>query len=97
MRSWPLRILLIVIVAGCFATLLPGVREELAIDECVDGGGVYDYATHVCRTDVISLPGKDASLFRAPDRDSIVVGLAVAIAMICLFFTLDRRRNCSAS
>jgi hypothetical protein len=91
MNSWLVRLGLIALVAALVATVLPSVREWLAVDTCLDAGGVYDYATRVCRTDVASLPARGWSPLRAPDRGSLVVAAIVALAMARLFVTLDRR------
>jgi hypothetical protein len=97
MKRWPLRLLLVVLVASFVATLLPGVRESLVVDRCLDGGGAYDYAAHICRTDVQTLPMRRSPLLRMPDLGSAVVALAIAIAMIRLFTTLDRRAKSRAT
>ncbi|HEU4994177.1 MAG TPA: hypothetical protein VFT29_05130 [Gemmatimonadaceae bacterium] len=91
MKSWRLRIPLIVGLAGLVATLLPGIRERIAADRCLDRGGVYDYVAHACRTDVQTLPSGPSSLLRAPDAGSIVIALIVAMALARIFITVDRR------
>lgn len=97
MTTWALRGLLIATVAVTIAIVLPGIRELVAVDRCLDAGGVYDYSRRTCRTDVQTLPAHDISLFQSPDRGSIIVALAVAVAMARLFMSLDRRRRRPAS
>jgi hypothetical protein len=91
MNRWIIRSALIVIAAGLVATALPGLREWLAADACIDSGRVYDYAARVCRNDIASLPTRDFRFMRIPDTGSVVVALFVAIALARLFITLDRR------
>jgi hypothetical protein len=97
MRSWPVRIALIAIVGTLIATGLPGIREWLAVDACLDAGGVYDYQGQRCRADIQTLPVRSSPVFRAPDAGSLIVALGVAIAMARLFVTLDRRANARAA
>src|SRR5688572_20508184 len=97
MKIWFFRTLLIVIVAATAAMLFPGIREFLAVDGCLDAGGVYDYSRHTCRTDVQTLPSEPVRLLRSPDRGSIIVALAISVAMARLFATMDRRRRAAAS
>jgi len=52
-----LRLLLILfIVAPIAILLLHFVAEFLAVDSCLDSGGVYDFTQASCRTDVQTLP-----------------------------------------
>jgi hypothetical protein len=93
MNRWLGRAVLIVAVASLVATLLPGIRQSLAVDRCLDEGGAYDYSRRTCRTDVQSLPAEQMRMLQLPDAGSLVVAFAVAIAMTRLFTTIDRRKR----
>jgi hypothetical protein len=96
-NSWIARITIILVVAGFVAALLPGVREWLAVDACLDSGAVYDYANRVCRTDVQSLPSHPIRFLQVPDQGSLVVAALVAIALLRVFVTLERRSKAAAA
>jgi hypothetical protein len=91
MNRWIPRVALIVLVSALVASALPGFKERRAVDACLDGGGVYDYAAGTCRTDVQSLPSGSIAWLRVPDRGSLMVGAFVALAILRLFVTQDRR------
>ena len=97
MRGWPFRTLIIIGIAAIVATAMPTLREFFAVDSCLDGGGVYDYAAQICRTDVQSLPVPARPILRKPDSGSIVLALGVALALARLFVTLDRRARARAA
>jgi hypothetical protein len=90
-NHWIPRAALITLASALVATTLPAVKEQRAVDSCAEGGGVYDYAARACRTDVESRPSRPIALFRAPDGGSLMVAAFVALAILRLFVTLDRR------
>jgi hypothetical protein len=90
-NRWIPRAALIVLASALVASALPGFKERRAVDACIDGGGVYDYAARTCRTDVQSLPSRPIALLRVPDGGSLMVGAFVALAILRLFVTHDRR------
>ena len=91
MTNWAPRLVFIAIVFVTIATVLPGIREWLAIDACLDRGAVFDYTAQICRTDVQSLPTRPRGIVRVPDMISLIVSAAAAIVLASLFVGLDRR------
>jgi hypothetical protein len=92
MTKWFWRGATILIVVSVVAAFLPGVRQFVAVDKCLDSGGIY-YSQRSCRTDVQSLPAESVRLLQVPDLGSLVVALAVAVAMSGVFTTMDRRKR----
>ena len=66
------------------------VVRFLALDSCLDGGGVFDYVTLSCRTDVQSLPA--GSLVRPQLALSLMVG-GVGLAILSLLLGRRARRG----
>src|SRR5688572_17219522 len=96
MTRWIGRGILIVVVSGFVAATLPAVRQFIAAGRCLDSGGAYDYARRTCQSGAQAIAG-DLQWFQAPDGGSLVVGLAIAVALARLFTTLDRRKRSSAA
>ena len=44
------------VVTSVFLVAMHWVSEWAAVDSCLDSGGVYDYATNRCRSDINTLP-----------------------------------------
>src|SRR5258705_8340843 len=61
-----------------FAAVVPYVMRFLRVDQCLDRGGVYDYAAHLCRFDVQHLPVPDHEPVPGPTVGALVV------AAVCL-------------
>jgi hypothetical protein len=95
-RLTPLRIIILAATVIALAVLLPGVRDFLAVDSCLDAGGVYDYAQGRCRYDVVRLPVPPAAaLLRLPDTGSVVGALGVGAAMLAIFAMKDAWQRAS--
>jgi hypothetical protein len=91
MTRWLGRSLLILAIAGLVAAVLPAVRQFRVVNACQEAGGAYDYAQRTCRSGATNLPSGSISWLQKPDGGSLVVALALAIALARLFITLDRR------
>lgn len=57
------------------AAFLTYIYRWLAVDSCLDRGGIYDYVSHVCRYDVLSLSV-------GPLVSSSIVFLCVAVSVV---------------
>ena len=84
------RTLIVAVTAIIVAISFSAVREFSAVDECLDGGGVYDYAASACRQDVDKLPTAPRSWIRMPDLESVGAALIVAAAFVVVFAIRDR-------
>ena len=56
LRSIP-RILQLLAAVALLSLLALYCGRFIAMDSCLDSGGVFDYKSYVCRNDVHSLPG----------------------------------------
>ena len=65
--------------------------EFLAVDACLDSGGVYDYAQARCRTDVQSLP----VVSYAPRYGGLLAGLVAMSLGGTVILLLVRRKTSS--
>ena len=92
MRLTLSRTLTIAIAVILVAVSFPAVREFSAVDNCLDGGGVFDYVAAACRHDVEKLPATPGPWIRTPDFGSLTVALIVAFALLAMFAL----RDCSA-
>jgi hypothetical protein len=84
------RTLIVAAAAILVAVLFPAVREFSAVDNCLDGGGVYDYVAGACRHDVEKLPANPGPWIRTPDFGSLSAALLVAAAFLVVFTVRDR-------
>jgi len=73
MHVLPRRLLVVAGTLSVLAIVVAYVARFLAVDSCLDSGGVYDYASHLCRTDAKSLP-------RGPLLPHWVVALSIALS-----------------
>lgn len=90
MRLTVCRTLAIAVAAVLVAVTLPAVREFMAVDNCLDAGGAYDYAAHVCKYDVKALPFSAAGWIRMPDLYSMSAALILVVAFAGLFIARNR-------
>ena len=89
-RLTPLRMIILAVTVIALAVLLPGIRDLLAVDRCLDVGGVYDYAQARCRYDVERLPVPPAAgMLRRPDAGSVVGAFGVGAVLLTLFAVKD--------
>jgi len=90
MRLTLSRTLTVAVAVILVAVSLPAVREFSAVDNCLDGGGVYDYSASACRHDVEQLPATPGPWIRTPDIGSASVALIVGVALLAIFAFRDR-------
>lgn len=93
-RMTPLRVLVLSMTIVAVAVLLPGLRDIMAVDSCMDAGGVYDYAQGRCRHDAVSVPVPPAAgMLRRPDVGSVVGALVCGAVLLALFAGKDAWRR----
>lgn len=90
MRLTPFRLTVLLIALVSAAILGPAVREFLAIDSCLDSGGVYDYVRHSCRYDVTRLGVlRLGGWVRRPDAPSVVLAVEFTALLAGIFVVKD--------
>ena len=83
------RVGFLMLIGSCTLVLADYGRELIAVDRCLDDGGVYDYDAGRCRDDIIHLPH-----VRYTARTKALLA-ATGILVLCSagLIVLGRRRN----
>lgn len=64
------------LAAAVLASVVPALLHFVAVDRCLDAGGVFDYSARICRGDVESLP------VPRPEDNADFVSSAIAILVV---------------
>jgi hypothetical protein len=83
------RVGFLMLIGSCTLVLADYGRELIAVDRCLDDGGVYDYDAGRCRDDVIHL----SHVPYAVRRKALLAGTGILVLCSAGLIVLGRRRN----